>query len=252
MKTGIFITARLGSTRLKQKHLLPAVGRPLLEYLLKRITNSFSEEISRASISIVIATADQPENRKFEEFSNKAVQVFYGSSGNIPLRHLEAADTLGFEKIIAVDGDDILCSIDGMKQIYRALSDGCDYVKTSNLPFGMNSFGYSREFLAESLEGNKLDLLETGWGRIFPSEKLIDIPMEFAVQREDLRFTLDYPEDYTFFKTVIEKFGNNIFQASDQDIVEKVISDQLYCLNEKISREYWANFRAKVAEEADN
>ncbi len=37
MKTGFFLTARLGSTRLARKHLLQAAGRPLISVLASKI-----------------------------------------------------------------------------------------------------------------------------------------------------------------------------------------------------------------------
>ena len=167
MKTGIFITARLGSTRLEKKHLLTVNNHPILFFLIKRIKEEFREQLISGEIKIIIVTSDEPENREFENFQKDGATVFYGSINNIPLRHLQAATAHSLDSIISVDGDDILCSVKGMRTVYEALMQGAKYAKTSNFPFGMNSSGYSKDFLESSLNGHFGDILETGWGRIF-------------------------------------------------------------------------------------
>ncbi|MBI5563113.1 MAG: glutamate-1-semialdehyde 2,1-aminomutase [Deltaproteobacteria bacterium] len=249
MKTGILITARLGSTRLKQKHLLQVNGSPLLSYLIGRMAREFQKEIADGSAVIVIATTTEEENRAFEALADKGVSVFYGSINNIPLRHLQAARKLGLGNIVSVDGDDVLCSARGVRLVYDALRKGAGHVKTEGLPFGMNSFGYARAFLERSLEGRANAALETGWGRIFNGAALETIDIPLAVGDDRLRFTLDYDEDFAFFKAVIEDLGERIDAAPDEEIVNGVLSKRLYEINSKVAVEYWTNFRKNVERE---
>lgn len=249
MKTGILITARLGSTRLGRKHLLPVNGVPLITCLTDRIVKEFEAEIHSELVALVIATSDEPENRAFETLAHGGLAVFYGSLNNIPLRHLQAAKALSFDNIVAVDGDDILCSVEGMRAVYEALKNGAQYVSTDGLPFGMNSFGYTREFLAISLDGRANDTLETGWGRIFDAAALKTIAMPFGADDPALRFTLDYDDDYIFFKAVIEMLGERVCEATDAEIVECVRKNGLTSLNARVSEEYWANFHKNVEKE---
>ena len=242
MKIGIFITARLGSTRLKRKHLLEVDGHPVLYFLIKRTTVAFQTEINDEKIKIIIVTSDEPENRAFEQFTQDGITVYYGSINNIPLRHFQAAKAYSLDGIVSIDGDDILCSTKGMRAVYDALIQGCAYVKTSNLPFGMNSMGYSKNFLESSLKGHFNDILETGWGRIFDQSQLKEIYLPFAIYNNALRFTLDYEEDYQFFKSIIEAFGDDIFTVQDEEIVRLVTNEKLYLINESISKQYWDNF----------
>lgn len=242
MKTGILITARLGSTRLGKKHLLPVNGQPLIHYLIERIRWEFGKEIKDSDVQIVIATSDEQENRQFEEFSQADVTVFYGSVDNIPLRHSRAAAACRLDAIVSIDGDDILCSPKGMREVYQALSMGAKYVKTSNLPFGMNSVGYAISFLSSSIKNHTNDTLETGWGRIFDENQLMDIASSFPIQNDALRFTLDYEEDYQFFKALIEKCGDKIIKMTDEEIVKIVLKEEFFRINEPISKQYWENF----------
>lgn len=250
MKTGILVTARLGSTRLQRKHLLEVGGRPIISYLLERIATAFAGELASGDASLIIATSDEPENREFERFALNGVTVFYGAASNIPLRHLQAARVHGLDGIVAVDGDDVLCATEGMRRVFEALSGGSEYVRTSGLPFGINSFGYSTAFLAGSLAAHCDATLETGWGRIFDETRVADIPVLSSVTSDSLRFTLDYEADYRFFTAVIERLGERVCRASAEEIVAVVMADKLYTLNEAIMQEYWINFNRNKEKEA--
>ncbi len=249
MKTGILLTARLGSSRLKRKHLLNVNGQPILSYLIDRISTAFQHEIADGQITIVVATSDQEENKQFEMVCPKHVGVFYGSINNIPLRHLQAAEGYGFDNIISVDGDDILCSVEGMKQIYQELVKGKEFVKTTGLPFGMNSMGYSTHFLKTSLKSAKCKMLETGWGRIFNEKAANVLVFETSNYNDYIRFTLDYPEDFMFFEKLITQFPGDLNTGSDQEIVDFVVNEKLYEITKPIATEYWANFNSGVEEE---
>lgn len=249
MKTGIFITARLGSTRLKRKHLLDVNGRPVMHYLIKRIHDGFAEEIRNGLISIFITTSEEQENKDFEIFCPEGAAVYYGSLSNIPLRHFQAAKENSIENIISVDGDDILCSVEGMRHVYSSLCGGKEYTATKGLPFGMNSSGYSTDFLERSLNGHRSNSLETGWGRIFDSGRLHQIELPSPGNNNLLRFTLDYPADLEFFGSVIDIFGERIYAATDEEIIRTVIEKQLFMINERIAREYWENFYNNISKE---
>src|SRR5437762_5335823 len=112
--TTLFRSARLGSQRLNRKHLLQVNGRPLLQYLIDRIRTEFKTEFRQKEVKLAIATSVEQENKDFELLGSEDVSVFYGSSDNIPLRHLQAAQHYAVEAVVSVDGDDILCSTRGI------------------------------------------------------------------------------------------------------------------------------------------
>jgi len=250
MKTGFFLTARLGSTRLPRKHLLEAAGRPLLGVLAQRILSAFASEVRSGDAMLAVVTSDEPENRAFERFNAIGVKVFYGAVDNIPLRHHQAAQHFGVGAVVAVDGDDILCSPAAMRAVRDMLRDSAEYASTAGLPLGMNAFGYRSEFLAASVAGNERRTLETGWGHIFDKSRLVQRQLELGLAAPDnLRFTLDYPEDYAFFKAIVEHFGDAIAHASDRDIVACVLAQGLNRLTDPVAEKYWENFRSAQAEE---
>lgn len=242
---GIFITARLGSTRLPDKHLKPVAGKPIMQYLLERICYGLVQEGHAEDVKVIITTSAEEMNTRFRQFEPLA-DVFFGDIKNIPLRHYQAALTHNIDSIIAVDGDDILCSPQAMIKVKKQLEQGCDYVTTEGLPFGLNTFGYSVNFLKEALQENKEEVLETGWGRIFDHSEpeIIRFP-EVEEHKNTLRFTLDYNEDLDFFQRIIETVGAEIESMADQDLIDFVLENEIYKHNQFRIEEYWQNFHSQ-------
>lgn len=244
------MTARLGSKRLPQKHLQSAGGRPILRMLLDRILHEFSPELQGGKARLFISTADEPENRELEKaFGEANVSVFFGSPGNIPYRHLQNLRDHGLDSAVSVDGDDIFCSPAAMRAVLQGLARGHDLVKTTGLPLGMNACGYTRELLDRSLSLNNPKVLETGWSRIFQPLNPFEARLPMLSGNELLRFTLDYPEDLAFFRKLIERLGPDSITAPDTGIVSLVDTEELWRLNENVSREYWRNFHEQVESE---
>ena len=240
---GVFITARLGSSRLSEKHLIDVKGKLMIEWLVDRYSFAFRELIDKNELKIFITTSVKIENKKFEFiFENSNVEIFYGADSNIPLRHLECAKANSIDYILSVDGDDILCSIEASKIILKKLLEIGNLVKTIGLPLGMNVMGYSTLFLEKSLNNNSIEKLETGWGKIFDEKDTITIKIENNLNCENIRMTLDYKEDVLFFNNVINGIGNEINTISDKDLLENIIKNNWSKANENLIDTYWENF----------
>lgn len=249
MSIGIFITARLGSTRLKQKHLIKVAGVSFVEWLIKRIEAEFTDELEGGQAKIFITTSTNTENNKFEEFSNRYVGVFYGSDNNIPLRHLQCAKAHGIRYIIAIDGDDILCSPTAARLVLNELLLNFPMVKTIGLPLGMNVMGYRTDFLERALTNNTHKTLETGWGKIFDIEPHKVVSFESYPSHETLRMTLDYGKDAEFFEKIIKSVGERIINIKDKELIQIIMSENLNHINEDLNDEYWNNFNKQQKEE---
>ncbi len=243
MITGILIIARLGSTRLSQKHLIEVKGKTFIEWLALRYLSKFNNEVKANNVKIIIATSVLEENKKFEEiFKNSLVEVFYGSNTNIPLRQLECAKQYNLDQIISIDGDDILCSTEAASIVYNKLYSGVSAIKTEGLPLGMNVIGYKTKYLNMCVNNHTQDSkFETGWGRIF-DENLQSINIGNYNLNEQLRFTLDYQVDADFFTNIINHFDNKIIALSDSDLIKYVVDNLIFQINSSVSEIYWENF----------
>lgn len=249
MKIGILINARLGSKRLPQKHIKIADSQPMLAHLIDRVIIKAKMADDNDDISVYIATGSVQENEDLATIAKqKNIEIFYGDPDNIPNRHLQLAKKFGLEGIISVDGDDILNSPDAIKSIVVSLRAGAPKAHTEGLPFGMNTFGYSTETLETALQ-NVVDksVLETGWGRIFSNfpEKAISYSIENS---DSIRASLDYPEDFEFFRRVFEKCPANIL-AGDKSLCAWIIANDVHLINNSRHAEYWSNFNMEKAKE---
>ena len=250
MITGVLIIARLGSTRLHNKHLIEVGGLTYIEWLTRRFEYSFRDYIVKGEIKIIIATSKNIENLAFEKlYSNTNIDVFYGEDENIPLRQLQCAEQFKLTNIISIYGDDILCSTNGALKLYNLLLQGHQSIKTVGLPLGMNSMAYTTAFLKNCvyfLSANAK--VETGWGRIF-GDKIKDISTNEFSNLSDLRFTLDYIEDSYFFERIILHFGKHLLSKSDLEIVNFVRDNYLFEINSSLSDIYWENFNSQIQSE---
>ncbi len=249
--TGILILARLGSSRLSNKHLLGASGKTFIEHLAGRFLKEFGKEINEEKCMLIIASSDEPANRKFEDiFRDTPVRVFYGNRHNIPLRQFECAGRYKLDFIISVDGDDILCSVHAARKIYECLNTGqAPAARTTGLPLGMNVSGYSSALLRKNLEKHPSARLETGWGRIFSGEKFAEFRMGEYDRDRSLRFTLDYPADADFFRTLIYAAGEKIIDIPDDELIKFVKDNHFNDINKSLDEEYWKNFERETREE---
>ena len=239
---GIFITARMGSCRLQNKHFSLFFEKKALEILIERVVTEFKEEIYNRSVLLVIVSGDKSLNSELEVFTSKyPLELFYGADRNIPLRHSQACKALSCSTVLAIDGDDILCCPKAMRLTYKRLLEGKELVKTVGLPLGMNSWGYSVEVLNrfEDYFSCK-EIFETGWGIVF--KNILEFNIYFETKfSQSIRATLDYKEDVLFFKSVFSRIPNWA-SISTFDLCEKIIDLGLEEINIEKNNIYWQNF----------
>ena len=78
-KTAVIIQARMGSKRLPGKIMKKIMGKPMIEYLIQRISEA------KLVDDLIIATSDQKENLQFIEFL-KTKNLRKTFSDNVSLR----------------------------------------------------------------------------------------------------------------------------------------------------------------------
>jgi spore coat polysaccharide biosynthesis protein SpsF (cytidylyltransferase family) len=248
----LLITARVGSSRLAEKHLIPAKGKPLLYWLIKRFETEFSNEIAEKKACIAIATSERPENKKFSIVTEgTSCQVIPGSDENIPLRHLQCAKQLNATHVISIDGDDILCSFRAAKVLYGQMIKDTkhDLFTAVGLPLGMNLSGYTVKYLEKSLNEQSNKKLETGWGRILRDPQTWTLTLGKYDIMGDLRFTLDYKEDAEFFCKIIESLKEKVITITDANLVSFVEQNSLQRINAGLKEIYWKNYNAEKDKE---
>lgn len=250
MIIGVLVTARMGSSRLADKHLREIAGRPALAHLLAAIETTFAPALAEGRVLALLATGHEERNRAFTGLcAGTRFRVFHGDDDNVPRRHLQAAEAFGLAAIVSVDGDDLFCAPVAMRAVHDALAQGEALVRTAGLPLGMNCWGYSQAALRAALQSADLALLETGWGRIFDGvpARQIDLP---CAQADAVRATLDYDEDLRFFSRAMAEIPDWAAR-SPAELVAAIVGRGIERENAALDERYWANFRQAMSAEGD-
>ncbi|MAN80505.1 MAG: spore coat protein [Magnetovibrio sp.] len=98
MTTGIVIFARLDSTRLPGKVLMPLAGVPMLDWTIRRCR--------AASTPVMLATTDRTLDTPIADFAAaENLPVFRGDTNDVLGRALGAARSFGLDILVRVSGD---------------------------------------------------------------------------------------------------------------------------------------------------
>ena len=224
MKKAIFITVRTGSTRLPKKCLLKIKGLTTIQHLIRRIKRSKLAEI------IVLCTTRLKEDDVLCRIANKE-KIKY-SRGNVTdklERWRGAAEKFDVEFFVTVDGDDLFCEpelIDlAFKQYEKEKPDFIygDGVKGVDVPCGAFTYAIKTKALKKACEMKDTKDTEMMWAYfkdtgLFNCQKLKGV--EKIYKRPEIRMTLDYPEDFKFFKNVIENLSKEKREFDLKDIID--------------------------------
>ena len=198
-RTGIIIQARLGSTRLPGKVLLPlpcSSSTPLLEQIVKRARRALRVDI------VVVATSDRTEDDAIAGiFRTSGTPCFRGSEDDVLSRFFHAAREHALSTVVRLTGDNPCIDpriVDSA--VEHHLAGGYDYTVTKGYPTGMNIEVLSFRALKQAQEkASAQDEREhvtpylTRHPEVF-SLSTITAPRELT--RPDIRVTLDTEEDY--------------------------------------------------------
>ncbi len=148
-KIGIIIQARVNSSRLPQKVLLPlpyGTKTTLLDQIISRAQQS------KLNPTIIIATSDKAENRVLKDIAQKnKVYFFAGSEEDVLARFYETAINFRLEVIVRLTADNPFIQADIIDQAVAAhLAQNYSYTVTAGLPMGCNIEVIALEALAQA------------------------------------------------------------------------------------------------------
>jgi N,N'-diacetyllegionaminate synthase len=132
---GVFCNARLSSSRLPEKALLPFFEEyTTLGYLLKRLV-AYPGEIGQ----VVLATTIEPEDDALEAIARSlSVPSFRGETEDVMGRMVQTAQAFDWDVLVRVTGDDQFISCEYIeKALHYHLSNSLDYTRVEGLPVGM-------------------------------------------------------------------------------------------------------------------
>ncbi len=214
------IEARMTSTRLPGKVLLPLEGEPVLSRLVDRLKKS------RYIDEIVMATTTNPHDDVIVELAKqKVIKCWRGSEDNVLERVLQAAQSVDADLIVEITGDDPLIDWRHIDHLIDMFTTGSfDYVANNlerTFPRGFDVQVFPVAVLNEvyTLTKDPVDLENVSIYIYNHPEKyrLGNWKAMGFMRRPDIRVTLDTPADYEFINTIFQKLlpDNPDFSAED-------------------------------------
>jgi spore coat polysaccharide biosynthesis protein SpsF len=218
MKIAAIIQARMGSTRLPGKVLLPLEGKPVLRHVIERV------RASRYVTDTVIATTESDDNLPIVKLCEElGAQVYRGSENDVLDRYYRAAKLLNPGHVVRITSDCPIMDAEVIDSVVKLhLESGSDY--TSNTMVETFPDGEDVEaFTFASLEkAHKEARLKSEREHVTPYIKKNKILFKLTnlVSDKDYsrkRWTIDNLEDYEFLKVVFKNLYriNPLFGMTD-------------------------------------
>lgn len=217
------IQARMNSSRLHGKIMLPLIGKPLIHRMVERV------QASKMVGKIIVATTDDKSDGELYEYCiENNINVFRGHSTDLLDRHYQAAIENKADVVLKIPSDCPLIDpavIDKVVKYFLDTSDKFDYV--SNLHPATYPDGNDVEVIPIKILKTAWEKTEKDYEREHTTPYIWERPDKFRIGNVEWetgkdysmshRFTIDYLEDYLFIKEVYEDLYeiNKLFSLSD-------------------------------------
>jgi spore coat polysaccharide biosynthesis protein SpsF len=219
--TVAIIQARMGSTRLPGKVLMPLAGKSVLAQVIERV-----RACPQVDTTVVATTTLVADNAVVAEAVRCGAEVYRGSESDVLARYVEAARQFHADTIVRITADCPLLDpalLGAMLREYRATvtPTPLDYLSntvTRCYPRGLDAEIVSRAALeTAAAEARAADERE----HVTPY--LYRHPQRFrqrqyapsATDHSGLRWTLDTPDDYAFLCAVYDALGPGRFTTAE-------------------------------------
>lgn len=219
MRTHVIIQARMGSTRLPGKVLMPLAGKPALSQLIGRVSSAATPD------RIILATSILPSDDPIAAYcSENGLPCVRGSESDVLARYLQALEAHPSEIVVRITGDCPLMDpaiidrlVTGLKEHPCAPDYHSNTLAPRMIPHGLDV----EVFLAEAIRraGREARAMEE---REHVTPYLYRNPRIFSILRaahpEDIshhRWTLDTPEDHHFLEKVLGALPTGAYSWRD-------------------------------------
>jgi len=246
MKNAIFITVRTGSSRLPKKCLLEIRGIPVVVHLINRLKRS------QLADGIILCTTFNPEDDILCDIAAKeGIEFFRGSVQDKLERWLKAAEKYDVEFFVTADGDDLFCEPELIDLAFAQYEvEHPDFIEGKDLICGAFTYGIKTAALEKVCQIKATSDTEMMWvyfkdTGLFKVQELKDVPQIF--RRPEIRMTLDYADDFKFFKKITEELSDKKTDFNLRDIVQYLDKyPEVIKINQYLQEEFLENQRKKT------
>ena len=220
---GIIIQARLGSTRLPRKVLLPIAGKPIIAHIVDRCLET--------GFPVVLAVPDGEEPEYvaclLRQKENPNFHIFGGHPTDVLDRYYEVAKAFNFDPIVRITGDCPLVDPNMIKAMVKYFDENAEGCYCSNchpirtVPKGMDIEVFS---FAE---------LERAWNKTNDYQKapsLATSKIYYCLREHVTKFFYHYhPEDcLTYSPPFPDSWSTSIDTQEDYERVKAMVEEGKY------------------------
>lgn len=207
------VQARMGSSRLPGKVLLPLAGKPTLLHIVERL------RAAPGIGNVVVATSDLPQDAPIREMCGReGIPCFAGSETDVLDRFYRAAREFGGDPVVRVTGDCplvdpavvgrllALYARGGRDHVAVATGAGAAFLGGGRYPDGLDAECFSfasleRAWREASEQSDREHVTPYIWrNKARFATELMTSPRDFSAQR----WTVDTESDYRFVSRVYE------------------------------------------------
>ena len=225
MKTIVIIQARMGSSRLPGKVLLPLGESVVLDYVVSRC-----RQIEGVS-DVIVATSTLVQDDAIVEWcKDNDVDCCRGSEDDVLSRYIDCAKQYKPDYVIRVTSDCPFIDYEMASKIVEKMKEfPADYVKVKgSLPRGLvvEMFAYSAlQYIDKHGREPRHREHVTYYGYEYVDKfKTTTYEVSEALNHPELRITLDTEEDYELCKKVSKHFRGEVL-ISAQEVVQFLLDN---------------------------
>jgi spore coat polysaccharide biosynthesis protein SpsF len=235
VKTVAIIQARMGSTRLPGKIMLPLGGTTVLDHVVMR-----SRKISGLT-DVIVATSVLSQDDAVEEWARRqGVYCFRGSEDDVLSRYYECARLHRPDFVMRITADcPYLDDELGTAMIEEMRAHPCDIIRLDGeMPRGLEpqlvSFS-ALEWMHEHAREPRHREHVTYYAYEFPERfrtRYIAVPER--MRHPELRITIDTPEDYQLMQKIAERFRDGIGVSASEIVAFLLDHPEVAAINAHI------------------
>jgi spore coat polysaccharide biosynthesis protein SpsF (cytidylyltransferase family)/aryl-alcohol dehydrogenase-like predicted oxidoreductase len=232
------IQARMGSSRLPGKVLMPVAGKPLLWHILHRLGQC------RTVDAVAVATSTDPRDDAIAQFcAGAGVTCVRGPLHNVLERYRLAATETGAKILLRVTGDAPLIDPGLVDYLVSSVIDAeADFVQFAPgilcAHEGVDAFSLrALDWLTRHAADDEIAREHvTSYFKKFPNAvSTVYVPAYGPLARDSQRLSVDTPEDLEWLRAVYERLGAPAGEASLVAVLHLLESDpQLRAINAHI------------------
>lgn len=249
MKTAAIIQARMGSTRLPGKVMLPLDGSHVLTHDVQRVRKADTVD------EVIVATSTETADDIVARYADDAgATVFRGSEDDVLDRVFSAATDANAETVVRITGDCPLIDADVINTMVNRLAaeeiDYCSNTFERTFPRGLDveAFTYeSFECVYENAkEPHHREHVTTYYRENDDQFDLVSVTSEeifdesWMQDRADIRLTLDEADDYELLREVYDQVKYEHI-LSIKDAVSIIDDQDLHKLNADVKQKQATN-----------